>query len=710
MPDEPQPAAGSTEPEEPQPQQHWFAELARDAVGGLLPVVISGAGLAALLIGIGGAVSFARFYAAGLPAHQAVNAATESDMRAIGLTWLVTAGLLGLLATFLAYIASPQGKATASMYYALIGIAAVEVLVVWQLARGDAGEELGFWDVAAVVVLLAGITTAVWIVARRHIHLLRVRGHEEHTDPPRLGTYCRQALAAGWSAVRKRLDLPQSRNRPTSDERAARSQSDPSLTTPARQAEGKEAEPVIALTLLDYALLGLISALVGAAVGGMLGLWWVAGSILTAGALGLLTIRVAALNKEGHERFRWYGICVFFSVGLFGGVLGVLRMFDEPRLQPVAFLHTKDGVVRAMQGVYVGESDDRLWFASVALARCKTDEVRAGSGRLRWLPEDEVSYTTIGPPMGLRRLAHEARAMLDDVMAEHAGPELVAGSEAVRDEVAVRGLGRIRTPSGWWVKLGSEKDLGSHPYVTLEGRRLPLHEDGDDWQVRLTRRTASGPIYAKCGERTNAAWLTVPRRPYAIATATQVEEGWWQLDARGSFDPDGEIDSYEWHVGDRIIPAARARAVRMPPDGIARLVVRDGDYVREEADGQAPQSLTGRSEVRLVPGLARTFPSDVLFCRDCRRLTKPGGMRRVRALRPEVAGADTVVIRAHTDERGSSAYNRYLSRARGRAVAKMLVPTKRRGLKVRVVAVGDSEAEAANHRANRRVEVIFRRG
>jgi outer membrane protein OmpA-like peptidoglycan-associated protein len=729
-----------------------FTSFVREGLSLLLPLVISGAGLAALVIGVGGAVSVARFHAAGLPWSQAVDAASESDMRAIGLTWLITFGLVGLLAVLLAYIASPNGKATAAMHYALIGIAGVEIGVVWVLARGDSGNDMGAWDIAAGVVLVLVIGVAVWVVARRHLQTVAGR------RPPPFGTVvARLVLQPKWTR-----ELSGKRRPGPLVPRAAKC----SFGEQPMGGDTKEGDRVVDLTFWDYVWLGLLSIGAATAAGLMLGHWWVTFSILSAGALGLLTIRVAALNAKDpalnakDPKFRWYGVCVFFSVGLFGAALGVFRMADEPRLQPVAFLHTQGDQVTAMQGIYVGESDDRFWFASVALEECGDSDVRPGSGRLRWVPADEVSHVSIGPQMGLPKLAHEAMAMFDAVRAEHEGDETVATLQAVRDSVAIRSLGRARKASGWWLEVGAREDLGAAPQVMLRGRRLRLRhpleavapepspalaawfarpgsgrftianaveeagldketnaagndarrmkENTDRWQVRLPRRARSGAVYANCGERTNTAWLTVHARPHALPTATDQGDGTWVLDGRGSSDPDGHL-SYSWRVGGKEMEGRAV--VDVPADqagSIATLTVRDDSRIPDGAE--VPKGLADDRTVRLRGTVARTFPSDLLFRFDRRELTD-AGKRRVRALRHDAVGAHKVVVWAHTDERGSKRHNRRLSRYRARAVARalfhgMLRPPKDR--KVRGRGEGDP-SDPGDHRQNRRVEVFIYR-
>jgi outer membrane protein OmpA-like peptidoglycan-associated protein len=612
------------------------------------------------VFGVGGAISLARFYAAGLPADQALDAATETDVRAVGLTWIVLLAVLGVVAVILAYFASPEGRATASMYYLLIAIAAVEAVVVWGVAlHRQLWDKLDAQEIKALFVI-GFATVGAWVL----IYVLQRENPERTGQAPSL-----------------------------------------KLTAKTQAQKGKANDPTLVIPLWGYVLLGLISVVAGVAVGHLLGPWWVWVSTIFAGVLGLVTIRVADMSGA---RFRWYGVCVFFSVVLFGSVLGVLRTFADPRLQPVAFLLSDGDRVSAMQGIYVGQSDDRLWFASVELKRCGRDAIRRGSGRLRSVPSDHASYVTIGPGMRPPRLARESQAMLDEIRAEHAGREVVVGTPAIRDAVAITALGRTRREAGRWVRIGSSRRLGARPKATLKGRRLRLRRDPHDprrWEARLARTAAAGPVYVDCGERTNPAFVTVPKPPLATATAVKAPDGGWVLDARGSADPDGQIDRYAWKVGKRkTLSGRRVHLTRRGAPTSATLIVEDGDGLEDDRTVALDARVAGR-----YPSVARTYPSDLLFCFDCRRLSRAGA-RHVRAMRDDIRGAKLVKIRVHTDARGSDRHNRALAKSRATRVEKALVGRMKSPPRMRVVGVGEREPESrGDHRQNRRIEILIYR-
>jgi hypothetical protein len=534
-------ASGSDEPKSTpsESERSTLADMMRELWLQALPLVLSAGGLAALVVGVGGAVEAARFYGAGLPAYQAVDAAAQGELNVVGLTWLVTFGVLGILAVFVCYLASPKGKATPAMHYALIALAAAEAGGVWLLGRQE-----GFWDewkanliaLAFVVLPAAG---AVWVIARRHG---ATRDSERTSDGLFPAPLAHEVL----------------------------------------KVDAKQREQPLVLRHIDFAALAGLSVLAGLGAGWALGHLWVGLIIPLAGVLGIVAIRIAELTGG---RFRWYGVCVFFSVAFFGAALAVLRAVDEPRLQPVAFIVEEGNRAVAVEGAYVGESDGKLWFASVALGDCDELHVRPGSGRLWSVPRNRVTHLAVGPPVGLPKLAYEATAMLHELRAARPGREVTAYPSAVRDSVAVERLGRERGSPGDWVRAGSREDLGAHPQLRLGGDRLALRLVDGDWQIRVPGNSSGGPIYTACGERTNRAWLTVLRPPRALLTATSLGGGSWHLDGRASRDPDGSISGYRWTIPGQDPVEGEEVDIELPPGTsapTARLRVTDDDGLSDE--------------------------------------------------------------------------------------------------------------------------------
>jgi outer membrane protein OmpA-like peptidoglycan-associated protein len=121
--------------------------------------------------------------------------------------------------------------------------------------------------------------------------------------------------------------------------------------------------------------------------------WWFAVSIGTAIVLAFGLWRIACLSKRG---FIWFGLAVFLSVPLFGALTLMARNFGRPQAQPVAIIRKTDGPDEVIQGLYVAEAEKRVYFANVATEGCE-DKLKRHSGRLLWVPSDEVVAMSVGP-------------------------------------------------------------------------------------------------------------------------------------------------------------------------------------------------------------------------------------------------------------------------------------------------------------------------
>jgi len=158
--------------------------------------------------------------------------------------------------------------------------------------------------------------------------------------------------------------------------------------------------------------------------------WWVATSFGVAFLLAVGLWRVAVLPKPG---FMWYGLAVFLSVPLFGTCTLMTRNVSDPQVQPVAIIRATDGPGESIQGIYVTEGDDRVYFVSVATEGCLND-VSPHSGRLLWVPKSEVVAMAVGP--------------LEDV--DEAGRSAIEMSDALTPDV--------ETPTGELVNLAIGRD------------------------------------------------------------------------------------------------------------------------------------------------------------------------------------------------------------------------------------------------------------
>jgi outer membrane protein OmpA-like peptidoglycan-associated protein len=165
--------------------------------------------------------------------------------------------------------------------------------------------------------------------------------------------------------------------------------------------------PRASFTGWGYALAIPLTAVIVAVPSLILWEWWLAVSLATVAILGIGLWRISTF---GVQRFVWYGLAVFISVPLFGTVMLMARNADDPQVQPMALIRSTDGPDEAIQGLYVTETSDRVYFANVATEGCEGG-VKDNSGRLLWVPEKEVVAISIGPPQSVQTAAKSALEM-----------------------------------------------------------------------------------------------------------------------------------------------------------------------------------------------------------------------------------------------------------------------------------------------------------
>jgi hypothetical protein len=104
------------------------------------------------------------------------------------------------------------------------------------------------------------------------------------------------------------------------------------------------------------------------------------------GVVGLL-LAVNVFAARATTKFAWYGVCVFFSVLLYGAALTIARTINTPKVQPIALVRTSDDV--GICGVYITQTDDRVY-----VGRIKPEG--GATGRIFWVPLKDVDLVSIG--------------------------------------------------------------------------------------------------------------------------------------------------------------------------------------------------------------------------------------------------------------------------------------------------------------------------
>lgn len=176
------------------------------------------------------------------------------------------------------------------------------------------------------------------------------------------------------------------------------------------------------------------------------GQWWLAASLAAAYVLATGVWRVSVLSKT---TFTWYGLAVFISVPLFGTCTLMARNVAAPQVQPMALIRTTDGPSEAIQGIYVTEGSDRVYFASVATEGCQ-NKLTPDSGRLQWVPKSELVAMSVGPLQDVDKAGKAALEMSDALTPSIETPtgEQVSPSTALEPRTEEIEEGKEKTPGG----------------------------------------------------------------------------------------------------------------------------------------------------------------------------------------------------------------------------------------------------------------------
>lgn len=493
---------------------------------------------------------------------------------------------------------------------------------------------------------------------------------------------------------------------------------------------------------------------------------WLVIALVAAAAITVAVRRVAWL---ANERLMWFGIALFLSVPLFGTVMTMARNLDEPRVQPMAIIRSSDGPSEAVEGLYVTETDDRVYFANVATEGCR-GAIKANSGRLLWVPKDEVVAMAIGPAQDVGSAGRSAQEMSfaltpgvetstgekvtlrtsegeasENVVGDKgqtAGNRLETAGPAVRPEFG-RGLElepRVALP-GQTVRL-TRRDTGEKGFGgpgqerTLRLNGMDLDVSPEDWSrneiaFKVPENATSGVVTIGCEALAGQPYLTVSRKPEArIAVKAVPGSNRVTFDSRRSND-DGEIVSREWRVSGLVRGDGREQIIRSLPPRTGfyrvRLTVTDDEDETDttvvrilrlraphfEFDQEAPESK------RMVTHLLKAFSRDV--AKDRREAVKKA-KKRGGGWKKYIEPPEAIEIAGHADDVGNSAYNVRLSwrRALGvwralyrkeadKGVGRAWIKGTRRNPKLTIRGFGETcplDSGGGRLRKNRRVEIL----
>jgi outer membrane protein OmpA-like peptidoglycan-associated protein len=439
----------------------------------LVPVLLTAGSLIGFVAFAGGVIVWTRFSAAKVPPDQAVNAVPRDELVAIGSALLLLFGFFGVLALVSAFLVDRAGRATPGMARGFLLLFLVESVATIVIAEGFSVEHTAVaLELLALPVLMALWATYVETFVSLEDDLPTHRGEREgrrrygmfllpggewrswhlpHVPivyalvglaaavpmlvcgasdtvylavlSPIVGAFLLSALWCMVSDGRPvRRHIWQERREREEEERLEFG----------RGGDDERREKVrlrndrpLRLSLQLPGTLLLAPAIVLAAVlpSVLLGDWWVGVSIAAAALLAVALWRISAFSAE---RVVWFGVAVFLSVPLFGTLTAMARNVANPQVQPMALIRQADGPDEAIQGLYVTEADDRVYFATVATEGCSKD-LTPHSGRLEWVPKSEVVAMSIGP---LQDVDDAAGSALEMAYALTPAVETPAGSEA----------------------------------------------------------------------------------------------------------------------------------------------------------------------------------------------------------------------------------------------------------------------------------------
>lgn len=507
-------------------------------------------------------------------------------------------------------------------------------------------------------------------------------------------------LKATWGEEGLTLSLgrPRTDPRPPDDWIPRGPKSVPTSKPPSSELTPQGLTLVVSLTLVATVMPAVI-----------LGELWLAETMVAIIGLGLGLWRISQLAAG---RFLWYGLAVLISVPLFGTVALASRNLEDPQVQPVAIIRDGDGPAEALQGLYVTENDDRVYFANVATQGCEKDIV-GDSGRLLWVPKEEVVAMAIGP---LQDVDKAARASLE--MAQSLTPDVetpggarisveAPGEPAEHGEAAntvdkgeAEDLGRrlestgpaIRRKFGRGISLDPETarpgaqvelKLSAPEYggfanlpvgssLRLNGLELPIvqreNADGefeDIWEedrikFEVPEGARSGVVWLECTQLAGQPHLTVPRKP-AGRIAVQMQTGSRRVVFDSSLSSDDRDKSDELRRTWTVAGLRRGHAVSVGADLPPRLTPYRITLKLTDSEDQ-----TDKVDLQLLRLPQARFP----FGAPEPENTKPakrvlGALRRVLdgPAREDLAAIE---IDGHADSVDTDRFNFALSLARAR--------------------------------------------
>lgn len=341
---------------------------------------------------------------------------------------------------------------------------------------------------------------------------------------------------------------------------------------------------------LSLTPLGIVVSLISIGIGVFLvvwrlefgGEWWVAVS-LTAAALVVAALwRIAELV---NKRLVWFGVAVFLSVPLFGTLMTATQNAAHPKVQALALIRSTDGPRESLQGLFVTETDDRVYFANIATEGCEEEKIVPKSGRLLSVPTDEVVAMSLGPSQSVKEAGKTALEMSYELTPsiETPGTSVLLPGDAARQkkaeekEMEASGNDTRLENAGPAVRPNFGAGLNLEPENASPGDEVTLTMSAPNEKVNGFGASREGHNLRVGGVRAAIATERAHRvasAEYILASSTTGEERQIGLDKKGGYvqGDDEEFVLAESPEGEAVLDeAARDEAARDEVDVYVKL-------------------------------------------------------------------------------------------------------------------------------------------
>jgi hypothetical protein len=627
-------------------QEKDWRQLIRE-VGTRVGVVLASlGGVLAFIAAVGGAIVWTRFQAANLPAEQALDAMPRGELIATGAISLAAFGVLGVVAAASVFLIDHGGKRmrrTPGLSRGLLVLLTLEAIAITAMAVTHVDSHGWFrWGVATEVLVILMLLSFTLIRTDTDFARTTRYADTEQADPPTASppTAATAASAPPAAGDGDKSIAPFPKAIVVTEIAVA---AVTAVATLAALALGGPWRPilliglglVIAVPFSRFAFKwvkrdgrrpndddeGLFltrrggTLIILLAIGTvamptllMWGTWWIAAPLAAATLLGVAAWLIASTDPG----FIRYGMIVFASVPCIGAVLTISSNAANPQVQPMALIRVDHGEREALQGIYVTENDERVYFANVATEGC-TGEIAPHSGRMMWVPRDKVAATALGPRQGVEDAGRAALEMYYDLAPSVANPptltivgvgrrrgeserthraqrQLTDAGPALRhrfvepprldtaqarvgDEVTLRGGGfgaSVRTLRVGGVEAAIAPRIAGVHAGERPGAGAPNFH-WNDWAIRfiVPRGAISGRVTIECDKRiVTPAMLAVQNKARARITIEPEPGGTLILDGRGDDEGPSRVVTQAWE--DNGVPVAPndAGVFRLPPDGL----------------------------------------------------------------------------------------------------------------------------------------------